>query len=71
MEIKLLNETTAFSKIVTTREGITAKEFLVSQNGSFDETAYAIRVNRSPVTADYVLNEGDTVICLPQKNKGA
>lgn len=71
MDIKFLNETTGFSKIVTTNEGITAKEFLVQQNGSFDETAYAIRVNRSPVTSDYVLNDGDTIICLPQKNKGA
>jgi hypothetical protein len=41
------------------------------QIGSADPSAYLIRVNRQPVPADQVLQEGDRISLTPTKIEGA
>ena len=50
----------------------TTVETLFTQRISHGKPAdYLIRVNRQPVAAGYVLQEGDRISCIPTKIEGA
>ena len=52
-------------------EGTTVKRLFEQQISSPDPENYLIRVNRQPVPADQVLQEGDRVSFTPTKIEGA
>lgn len=53
------------------KQGLTVQDFLAQEMDTTDFGSYLIRVNRQPVAADQVLQEGDRVTCSPLKIEGA
>jgi hypothetical protein len=64
------NDGGGFADYVETEQGTTVEQFF-GQRVSGKPENYLIRVNRQPVTADQVLQEGDRVSFTPTKIEGA
>ena len=72
MRILVINNTGAgFADYLEIPEGTTVKQLFEQQVNSPDPEDYLIRVNRQPVPADQVLQEGDRVSFAPTKIEGA
>ena len=65
------NEGGGFADYLEVPEGTTVKELFDEQISSPKPEDYLIRVNRQPVPADQVLQEGDRVSFTPTKIEGA
>ena len=72
MRILVINNTgSGFADYLEIPEGTTVKQLFEEQVNSPDPQDYLIRVNRQPVPADQVLQEGDRVSFTPTKIEGA
>jgi len=72
MRILVINNTGGgFADYLEIPQGITVKQLFQQQISSPDPENYLIRVNRQPVPADQVLQEGDRVSFTPTKIEGA
>ena len=72
MKVLVINNTGAgFADYLEIPEGTTVKRLFEQQISSSDPENYLIRVNRQPVPADQVLQEGDRVSFTPSKIEGA
>jgi len=72
MKIMVINnEGGGFADYLDVPEGMTVKELFERQISSPKPEDYLIRVNRQPVPADQVLQEGDRVSFTPTKIQGA
>ena len=72
MRIMLINnDGGGFADYVEVPEGTTVKKLFDEQISSPSPENYLIRVNRQPVPADQVLQEGDRVSITPTKIDGA
>ena len=72
MRILVINNTgSGFADYLEIPEGTTVKQLFEEQVNSPDPENYLIRVNRQPVPADQVLQEGDRVSFTPTKIEGA
>jgi len=72
MRILVINNTgSGFADYLEIPEGTTVKQLFEQQVNSPDPENYLIRVNRQPVPADQVLQEGDRVSFTPTKIEGA
>ena len=72
MQIMVINnEGGGFADYLDVPEGMTVKELFERQISSPKPEDYLIRVNRQPVPADQVLQEGDRVSFTPTKIQGA
>lgn len=60
-----------FADYLEIPEGTTVKELFERQVQSPNPENYLIRVNRQPVPADQVLQEGDRISFTPTKIEGA
>lgn len=65
------NDGGGFADYIDIPEGTTVKKLFTQQIGSADPSAYLIRVNRQPVPANQVLQEGDRISFTPTKIEGA
>ena len=65
------NQGGGFADYLEIPEGTTVKRLFEQQISSPDPENYLIRVNRQPVPADQVLQEGDRVSFTPSKIEGA
>ena len=65
------NDGGGFADYIDIPEGTNVKTLFTQQIGSTDPSAYLIRVNRQPVPADQVLQEGDRISFTPTKIEGA
>lgn len=65
------NDGGGFADYVDTAPGTTVSQFFQQQLPDARPEDYLIRVNRQPVAADYVLQEGDRVSATPTKIEGA
>ena len=65
------NDGSGFADYVTAAEGTTVEQFFNEKMPGQKPTDYLIRVNRQPITSDYVLQEGDRVTITPTKIEGA
>jgi sulfur carrier protein ThiS len=65
------NDGGGFADYVEVPEGTTVKRLFDERIGSSHPENYLIRVNRQPVSADQVLQEGDRVSITPTKIEGA
>ena len=65
------NDGGGFADYLEIPEGTTVKELFAQQMASSAPENYLIRVNRQPVPADQVLQEGDRVSFTPTKIEGA
>ena len=65
------NDGSGFADYVTESEGTTVEEFFNQKMPGQEPTDYLIRVNRQPVSRDYVLQENDRVTITPTKLEGA
>ena len=52
-------------------ENTTIEQFFKIKMPNQNEADYLIRVNRQPVSKDYVIQDGDRVTFTPQKIEGA
>ena len=64
------NDGGGFAGYVDIAEGLTVGSFVDGEIEGSPES-YLIRVNRQPVAADYVLQEGDRITVTPTKIHGA
>ena len=72
MQILVINnDGGGFADYLEVPEGTTVRELFEQQIGSANPENYLIRVNRQPVPADQVLQEGDRVSFTPTKIEGA
>ncbi len=72
MQILVINnDGGGFADYIDIPEDTTVKKLFTQQIGSADPSAYLIRVNRQPVPADQVLQEGDRISFTPTKIEGA
>ena len=72
MKILLINnDGGGFADYLEVPEGTTVRKLFEQQIRSHDAEDYLIRVNRQPVPADQVLQEGDRVSFTPTKIEGA
>lgn len=70
IEINLINNAgEGFAGRKQVQRGTTIEKFFDDVNGG-DVEDFRVRVNRTPVTADYVLKDGDTVSITPTKMTG-
>ena len=75
VKVTLLNhEGEGYAQNFELQDGTEMQKFFTEQMGEqgakyVDD--YAIRVNREPVTADYILQDGDRVTITPTKIRGA
>lgn len=60
-----------FADPVETEEGTSIREFFKRNMSGETPDNYLIRVNRQPVSVDYVLQENDRVTITPTKIEGA
>jgi sulfur carrier protein ThiS len=60
-----------FADYLEVDEGTTVRELFEQQVQTPDPKNYLIRVNRQPVPADQVLQEGDRISFTPTKIEGA
>jgi len=65
------NDGSGFADYVTISEGTTVEKFFNQKMPGQEPTDYLIRVNRQPVTRDYVLQEDDRITITPTKVEGA
>ena len=65
------NDGGGFADYLEVPEGTTVKRLFEEQISSPNPQNYLIRVNRQPVPADQVLQEGDRVSFTPVKIEGA
>jgi sulfur carrier protein ThiS len=65
------NDGSGFADYVTESEGTTVEEFFNQKMPGQEPTDFLIRVNRQPVTRDYVLQENDRISITPTKVEGA
>jgi sulfur carrier protein ThiS len=65
------NDGGGFADHVETEPGQTVAQFFQQRVPAGRAADYLIRVNRQPVAADYVLQEGDRISCTPTKIEGA
>ena len=65
------NDGSGFADYVTATEGTTVEQFFNEKMPGQEPTDYLIRVNRQPVTRDYVLQENDRISITPTKVEGA
>ncbi len=65
------NEGGGFADYVDVSEGKTVEQFFDEKMPSRKAHDFLIRVNRQPVTRDYVLKEGDRITITPTKIDGA
>ena len=65
------NDGGGFADYTDVEPNITIKKFFEQRLSGRDEADYLIRVNRQPVSRDYVLQEGDRVTMTPTKIEGA
>lgn len=60
-----------FADYVEVAEGTSVEKFVSQKAAGRDATDFLIRVNRLPVPADYLLQEGDRITLTPTKIEGA
>ena len=60
-----------FADYLEVDEGMTVRQLFEQQVQAPDPKNYLIRVNRQPVPADQVLQEGDRISFTPTKIEGA
>ena len=65
------NDGAGFADYLDIAEGTTVEQFFKIKMSGREEADYMIRVNRQPVSRDYVLKEGDRVTITPVKIEGA
>lgn len=65
------NDGGGFADHVDVPEGTTVEKFFLDQMHSGSPRDYMIRVNRQPVAAGQILQEGDRISCTPVKIEGA
>ena len=65
------NDGAGFADYVQIAENTTVEQFFTIKMNNCDSVDYLIRVNRQPVTRDYVLRDGDRVTITPRKIEGA
>lgn len=72
MKILFLNNSGGgFADYVDTAEGSNVEAFLTQHVHGYKTGNLLIRVNRQPVTKDYLLQDGDRVSATPLKVEGA
>jgi len=72
MRVLVINNSGAgFADYLEIPQGTIVKQLFEQQVSSPDPEDYLIRVNRQPVPADQVLQEGDRVSFTPTKIDGA
>jgi sulfur carrier protein ThiS len=72
MKIQYINnDGGGFADYVEVADGTTVQAFFAAQMKGQAPSNFLIRVNRQPVTADQVLQEGDRVTLTPTKVAGA
>jgi sulfur carrier protein ThiS len=65
------NDGAGFADYVEIDHGTTVQEFFGQRLAHADPSSYLIRVNRQPVAADQLLQDGDRVSITPSKIEGA
>ena len=65
------NEGGGFADYIDVSEGTTVDKFFSQNMSARAPEDFLIRVNRQPVSRDYVLQEGDRVTITPTKIQGA
>ena len=65
------NDGGGFADYVEAAEGTTVEQFFAKHMPGRDPEDVLIRVNRQPVSCDYVLHDGDRVTMTPTKIEGA
>jgi len=65
------NDGAGFADYINITEGTTVEQFFAIKMQNQNESDYLIRVNRQPVSRDYVLQEGDRITITPTKVDGA
>ena len=65
------NDGAGFADYIDIAENTTVEQFFKIKMSGREASDYMIRVNRQPVTKDYVLQEGDRVTVTPVKIEGA
>ena len=65
------NDGSGFADYVDIPEGTTVQQFFADRVSHGKPQDYLIRVNRQPVAADQVLQEGDRISFTPTKIEGA
>lgn len=65
------NDGSGFADHIDVAEGTTVEQFFTIKMQGRESSGYMIRVNRQPVSRDYVLQEGDRVTITPTKIQGA
>lgn len=65
------NDGAGFADYIDIAENTTVEQFFKIKMSGREASDYLIRVNRQPVTKDYVLQEGDRVTITPTKIEGA
>jgi sulfur carrier protein ThiS len=72
MKIFYLNNSGGgFADNVEIQTGMTVGDFFKSRHEKDDPADFLIRVNRQPVSSDYVLQDGDRLTATPMKIEGA
>jgi sulfur carrier protein ThiS len=72
MKIFYLNNSGGgFADNVEIQPDTTVGEFFKSRHKDDEPSNYLIRVNRQPVSADYILQDGDRLTATPLKIEGA
>jgi len=65
------NDGAGFADYIDIAENTTIEQFFKIKMSGKEVGDYLIRVNRQPVSRDYVLQEGDRVTITPTKIEGA
>jgi sulfur carrier protein ThiS len=65
------NDGAGFADYIDIAENTTVEQFFKIKMSGKEESDYMIRVNRQPVSRDYVLREGDRITITPVKIEGA
>ena len=65
------NDEGGFADNIHVRDGIRVEEFFRDKMPGSKPEDYLIRVNRQPVSRDYVLQDGDRITVTPTKIAGA
>jgi hypothetical protein len=60
-----------YADYVDITEGTTVDKFFSEKMPNCQPVDYLIRVNRQPVSREYVLQDGDRITCTPVKIEGA
>lgn len=65
------NDGGGYADYINVTEGTTVEDFFKDKMQGQQASNYLIRVNRQPVSRDYVLKENDRVTITPTKIEGA